>query len=260
MDDTPPPPRTVQDEDTIVTPLAPGATLPELSEDVDHIERLTRPGAKYRNMNPFYVLCINYETSPEDMNRRYRRLSIKVHPDKFPGNPKAAAAFEAINEAYKTLKDDEKREYCTAVVARAREKVLAEVKAKKRAAKRDKISIEEDDPKVVERLIEVEVHKIFVEIEQKKLELEEQDVQTTKRKRDQEEQAKVATAKVQAQKEAWENKREDRVSNWRDFKGKASAPAAKRRKFTPKGLRPPPLEDKSNFKHPSAALWNAKRG
>ena len=39
----------------------------------------------------------------------YRRLAMKWHPDKNPGDAEAEARFKAISEAYDCLKDPQKR-------------------------------------------------------------------------------------------------------------------------------------------------------
>ena len=46
------------------------------------IERLLRPGSTYRNLNPYEVLQVDPEVKIEDVEKKYRRLSILVHPDK----------------------------------------------------------------------------------------------------------------------------------------------------------------------------------
>lgn len=40
------------------------------------IERLLRPGATYRNLNPFDVLQVDPDTSLDEIKKKYRRLSI----------------------------------------------------------------------------------------------------------------------------------------------------------------------------------------
>lgn len=46
------------------------------------IERLLRPGSTYFNLNPFEVLQIDPSTPLEEAKKKYKRLSILVHPDK----------------------------------------------------------------------------------------------------------------------------------------------------------------------------------
>lgn len=45
-----------------------------------------------------------WDCSAGDVSKAYRKLSMLVHPDKNPGDD-ARAAFEALNKAYKALKD-----------------------------------------------------------------------------------------------------------------------------------------------------------
>merc|ERR1711953_792616 len=50
------------------------------------IDRLLRPGSTYRNLNPYEVLQIDPELPFDEVKKKYRRLSILVHPDKNPDN------------------------------------------------------------------------------------------------------------------------------------------------------------------------------
>lgn len=46
------------------------------------IERLLRPGSSYFNLNPFEVLHVDCDATIDEIKKKYRRLSILVHPDK----------------------------------------------------------------------------------------------------------------------------------------------------------------------------------
>ena len=48
--------------------------------------------------------------SPDDIKRSYRRMAIKYHPDKNPGNAEAEAKFKECAEAYEVLSDPQKRQ------------------------------------------------------------------------------------------------------------------------------------------------------
>ena len=58
----------------------------------------------------YEVLGVNKGASADDIKRAYRRLAIKYHPDKNPGNKEAEAQFKECAEAYEVLSDSEKRQ------------------------------------------------------------------------------------------------------------------------------------------------------
>lgn len=47
--------------------------------------------------------------SKDDLKKAYRKLAMKYHPDKNPGDKEAEQKFKEISEAYDVLKDDQKR-------------------------------------------------------------------------------------------------------------------------------------------------------
>jgi molecular chaperone DnaJ len=57
----------------------------------------------------YQVLGVDKNASPDDIKRAYRRLAIKYHPDKNPGDKEAEEKFKECAEAYEVLSDPEKR-------------------------------------------------------------------------------------------------------------------------------------------------------
>jgi len=57
----------------------------------------------------YQVLGVDKNASPDEIKRAYRRMAIKYHPDKNPGNKEAEAKFKECAEAYEVLSDPEKR-------------------------------------------------------------------------------------------------------------------------------------------------------
>jgi molecular chaperone DnaJ len=57
----------------------------------------------------YQILGVSRDASQEEIKRAYRRLAMKYHPDKNPGDKEAEERFKEISEAYQVLSDPEKR-------------------------------------------------------------------------------------------------------------------------------------------------------
>jgi molecular chaperone DnaJ len=65
------------------------------------------PAAKKRDY--YEVLGIARDASGEEVKRAYRKLAVKLHPDKNPNDTHAEEKFKELGEAYDVLMDTDKR-------------------------------------------------------------------------------------------------------------------------------------------------------
>jgi len=58
----------------------------------------------------YEVLGVGRDASVDEIKKAYRKLALKYHPDRNPGNREAEEQFKEATEAYEVLREKEKRE------------------------------------------------------------------------------------------------------------------------------------------------------
>ncbi len=57
----------------------------------------------------YSTLNVDRNAAADEIKKSYRKLAMKFHPDRNPGDKNSEKKFKELNEAYEVLKDDEKR-------------------------------------------------------------------------------------------------------------------------------------------------------
>ena len=57
----------------------------------------------------YEILGVSRDADQEDIKKAYRKLAVKLHPDKNPGDKVAEESFKELGEAYEALSDPQKR-------------------------------------------------------------------------------------------------------------------------------------------------------
>lgn len=58
----------------------------------------------------YKVLGVDKKSTKDEIKKAYRKLAMKFHPDRNPGDKSAEEKFKEINEAYQVLSNDEQRQ------------------------------------------------------------------------------------------------------------------------------------------------------
>lgn len=198
-----------------------------LGTAADHWHRLVdRPNASWYNLNPFTVLDLPHTASAADIGRRYKALSLLLHPDKNRGAnaDQARAAFEILKTAHRALTaDDVKTQHVRDLVATGH----AQGRQEFLAARKDGGGTLEDYQKRA-------TYKLFADREVQRRLAEKNTRAYEQREKEQEDAAVDTEQKERKFHKQWkqEERVQNRVGNWRDFQTKASNhhPDKKRRK------------------------------
>lgn len=68
----------------------------DLGDGRAQCERLLATHWEWRNLNPFAVLMLGADATEEDIKLRYKKMSLKVHPDRLRDIENARDAFEQV--------------------------------------------------------------------------------------------------------------------------------------------------------------------
>jgi len=165
-------------------------------------------------LNPYEILDISEDATPEDIKKKYRQLSLFIHPDKTT-HARAPDAFDLLKKAESELSDKDKREEVDAVLNQARTLLLKSLNLPTTIPPSDPRLKSLNPPwrqqllaKAKELLIDEEVRRrkaIKMNLANEGLEARKKEEEVSAKKRKAEEDAR------------WEENREQRVGSWRTF-------------------------------------------
>ncbi|CAN8279743.1 unnamed protein product [Cochlearia groenlandica] len=88
----------------------PSSSSPSSSSTISYTEEQISIVKKIKSKKDYYEILglENKDCSVEDVRKAYRKLSLKVHPDKNPA-PGSEEAFKSVSKAFQCLSNDESR-------------------------------------------------------------------------------------------------------------------------------------------------------
>jgi len=197
----------------------------ELGTAHSQIERLLADNYKWRNLNPFYVLDVPHTSSKEEISKRYKALSLLLHPDKNRNEEKAQDAYDEVLKAKAALDDDNKANHCRQLIEQGmiRGKSEWEQQRRRRGQQKKHGRGGGDDDETLDSYQSKAVAKIFAEIEYQRREVKKREREFEQRERQNEDDEEQKIRQERKFDKNWkqEERVEKRIGNWRDFQGKA---------------------------------------
>ncbi|GAX17769.1 DnaJ homolog subfamily C member 8 [Fistulifera solaris] len=186
----------------------------DLGTAKEQTERLLGPNYQWRNLNPFFVLDLAHDSNEEEISRRFKALSLLLHPDKQHGvsdgeRERIQQAYDEVLQAKTKLQDENKRKHVRNLIDEGNRQGKLDWEASGKQG-----SLEEAKSKAVQ--------KIFATAEYNRRQAEQRMRNHEKREREQEEEALQKEKKEREFNAKWSetNRQENRVGNWRDFANK----------------------------------------
>jgi DnaJ homolog subfamily C member 8 len=188
----------------------------DLGTAVSQMDRLLRDNCEWYNLNPFYVLDLPHTATADEIAKRYKALSLLLHPDKNPGLEKAQDALDQVLRAKDTLlKDENKANHLRNLIQRGLEQGQIEFEqASGKDAATAQAGLEEFQRKAV--------FKLFADIEHSRRQVEKREQAFFQREQKHEDDTETAERNARKFDKQWkESERVDkRIGNWRDFQKK----------------------------------------
>ena len=186
----------------------------DLGTAKEQTERLLASNYQWRNLNPFLVLDLPHNSSEEEISRRFKALSLLLHPDKQHGvsdeeKERTQQAYDEVLQAKTKLQDENKLKHVRDLIDEGYRQGKLDWEASGKQG-----SLEEAKIKAAQ--------KIFATAEYNRRQTEQRMRNHEKREREQEDEELQKEKKEREFNTNWseKNRQENRVGNWRDFANK----------------------------------------
>ena len=193
----------------------------------EQVERLLQPRYEWRNLNPYFVLQLAAAAATDDdISRRYKALSLLLHPDKNRAKlateaerDRAQLAYDQVQKAKIILADADRKRYMKSLVEEGMKLGESRWQREEEQQQKQKGSNDGDGTNTLELIQEREVMRMFAQIEAKRRDVEERERKFEQRERQQGDDQMEKERKERKFDKQWRDKDrvDKRVGNWRDF-------------------------------------------
>ncbi|KIM33468.1 hypothetical protein M408DRAFT_326177 [Serendipita vermifera MAFF 305830] len=170
-------------------------------------------------LNPYDILGIDPTATAEDIKKRYKQLSLLIHPDKAT-HPKAQDAFDLLKKAESEVSDKDKRENLDGTVTQARFELLRSMNLP--------TTTQDDSPKLKgltppwKEQVMQKVKTLLIDEELRRRRAAKLAMANEGREAQQKDEEVTSRKRKAEDDKLWEESREQRVGSWRTFASNGS--------------------------------------
>jgi hypothetical protein len=211
----------------------------ELGTVQEQVERLTKHNYFWYNLNPFHVLDIPHTSTTMDISRRYKALSLLLHPDRFHNNIKSSAsdcgmtsitkeqvqlAYDQVLVAKAALDNEDKCKHIRDLVEQGMNQGKVDFQKQQAEKKKNlKAATTENNELTLEEYQNRAIYRIFATIEYTRQQVAERERSFYQKEQESSDHATKMERNSRTHDQAWQqsDRVDTRIGDWRSFQSKS---------------------------------------
>ena len=226
----------VTDSNEVVTNTATDAILlhkKELGTVQEQVERLTKHNYYWYNLNPFHVLDIPHTATIIDISRRYKALSLLLHPDRFRGSDSKSTsitkeqvqlAYDQVLTAKAALDNEDKCKHIRDLIEQGMNQGKLDFQKRQQEKKKHENMLAPDSTEMT--LVDYQnraIYRIFATIEYSRQQVIERERSFYQKEQEASDQIINKERNSRTHDQAWQqsDRVDTRIDDWRSFQSKS---------------------------------------
>ncbi len=205
----------------------------ELGTVQEQVERLTKHNYYWYNLNPFHVLDIAHTATVIDISRRYKALSLLLHPDRFRGSDSTGTnitkeqvqlAYDQVLMAKAALDNEDKCKHIRDLIEQGMNQGKLDFQKQQQEKKKHEKMVDPDKTEMT--LVDYQnraIYRIFATIEHSRQQVIERERSFYQKEQEASDQIINKERNSRTHDQAWQqsDRVDTRIGDWRSFQSKS---------------------------------------